>query len=237
MTLIDHLRELRKRLFASAVGLLLIFFVVYHFAEDIFDFLIRPLCLQFETGKCPMVYTSVTEPFLVYLKVGITGALFVGAPWIFFQIWLFVSPGLKPSERRWVIPFVLVSSVMFLVGGAMGYFGILPFAFEFFLSQARESIQPMLSMSDYLTFTAGLLLAFGVLFEIPVLVVLLNLIGVLPAATLWKTWRYGVCGIYILAAILTPADPYTMLLLGTPLVVFYIASLILCSILEKVRKS
>lgn len=235
MPMLGHLEELRKRIIRSFYGILIAFFVVYHFAEKIFDFLLVPLCRKFDAGKCPIVYTGVAEPFMVYLKVGVIGALFLAAPWIFLQVWGFVSPALKQSEKRWLLPFVVSASGMFIGGAFFGYFVMFPFAFDFFLTQALPPIQPMLNMSEYFSFISGLMLAFGILFEIPILVILLNLLGILPAATLWKTWRYGVAGIYLLAAVLTPADPYTMILLGTPLAVLYVMALAICSLLESLR--
>ncbi len=235
LTIIGHLNELRKRVIQSLYGVLLGFIVAYSFSEALFNILLQPLCETFQQGACPIVYTSVIEPFMLYLRVGILGGLFLAVPWLFYQVWLFVSPGLRSQEKRYVVPFVTVASVMFLCGALLGYFFIFPFAFEFFTKVAPVSIQPMLSMSDYFSFASSLLVAFGILFEIPVFVVLLNIIGVVSAKTLWKTWRISVAGIYILAAILTPADPYTLLLLGTPLAVLYLAALTVCSLVESAR--
>lgn len=237
MSFIQHLVELRKRIIRSLVGVLIGFGLCYHFAEAIFDFLLKPLCHAFQKdGDCPIVYTGVAEPFLVYLKVGLLGGFFLSIPWIFYQVWQFISPGLHFHEKKWVVPFVVVASVMFVAGAFLGYFYIFPFAFEFFLQQAPAPIQPMLSMTDYFSFASGLLFAFGFLFEIPVFVILLNLIGLIKAETLWKTWRYAVAGIFILAAVLTPADPYTMLLLGVPLAILYLLALTFCSLQERARK-
>ncbi len=235
MTLLEHLGELRKRLMRSLFGVGVGFLLVYSFAERIFDFLLRPLCSRFAADNCPMVYTNIAEPFLVYLKVGLLGGVFVSAPWIFYQIWLFIRPGLKATETRYVIPFVTAGSVMFVGGALLGYFFIFPLAFDFFLTQASQPIHPMLSMGDYFSFAGGLLLAFGALFEIPVFVVILNFLGILPSKTLWATWRYVAAGIFVLAAVLTPADPYTMLLLGVPLFVLYIIALVFCSLFETLR--
>ncbi len=232
---LEHLVELRKRIIRSLIGILGGFLVVYHFAEQLFSLLIKPLCKAMGDISCPIVYTGVAEPFMVYLKVGLLGGVFLAVPWIFTQVWGFISPGLHSHEKRWVVPFVVIASMMFLFGAFIGYYYIFPLAFEFFLKQALDPIKPMLSMTDYFSFASGLLFAFGFLFEIPVFVMLLNLIGLIKAATLWKTWRYAVAGIYVLAAVLTPADPYTLLLLGTPLAILYIVALITCSVLEKVR--
>lgn len=235
MSFMDHLIELRRRIVLSAWGILVGFGLVYHFSERLYNILLIPLCDVLK-DKCSVVYTGLTEPFFVYLKVGFIGGFFLALPWIFYQAWKFISPGLREKERKWVIPFVVLGSFMFAAGAILGYFYVFPFAFEFFLTQAQGPVLPMLSMSDYLSFVAGMLFAFGFLFEIPVFIIFLNLIGILSASFLWRTWRYAVAVIFILAAILTPADPYTMLLCALPLSFLYIAALVVCSILERFRK-
>lgn len=235
MTILEHLNDLRQRIVRAFVGVLVGFLCVYHFSETIFQWLMQPMCTAFGKPECPVVYTGVAEPFMVYLKVGFLGGIFLSAPWIFYQVWGFISPGLHAHEKKYVVPFVGVATLMFVGGALLGYFYIFPFAFEFFLKVATPDIRPMLSMSDYFSFASGLLFAFGALFEIPVFVVLLNLIGILKSQTLWRTWRPVTAGIFILAAVLTPADPYTMLLLGVPLTVMYIGALCLCSIFERMR--
>ena len=237
MPLIEHLVELRLRVIRILIGLFVGFLIAYHFSEKLFDLLLRPLCQAFQKQECPIVFTGIAEPFLVYLKVGVLAGFFLSIPFTFYQIWIFISPGLRQSEKRWMLPFVFVASVMFVAGSLLGYFYIFPIAFNFFLSQAAQPIHPMLSMSDYLSFASGLLFAFGFLFEIPVFVILLNLIGLVSAKSLWRTWRYCVAGIFVLSAVLTPADPYTMLLLGVPLSCLYILALIACSLLESVRSN
>jgi len=237
MNFLDHLMELRKRLIHTLWGVLLGFLIAYHYSRQIYEFLMRPLCRTFEDPICPIIYMSVAEPFMVYVKVGIISGIFLAAPWIFFQLWKFVSPGLHTHEKKWVIPFVGIASMMFVGGSLLGYFYIFPLAFEFFLKEAARPIRPMLGMNNYFSFATTMLLAFGVLFEIPVLVVLLNLIGLVQAKTLWRTWRFGVAGIFILAAIITPADPYSMLLFGIPLSILYLGSLAICSLIEGAREN
>ncbi|MDB5038553.1 MAG: preprotein translocase subunit TatC [Bacteriovoracaceae bacterium] len=235
MSFLDHLVEFRMRVIRSLIGVLVGFALVYHFSEQLYNFLLQPLCRTFN-DRCPVVYSGVAEPFLVYLKVGFVGGLFLAIPWIFYQLWMFISPGLHGNEKKWVVPFVFIASFMFMAGSLLGYFFIFPFAFQFFASQAMAPISPMLSMSDYFSFASGLLFAFGFLFEIPVFVVLLNFIGLLSAKTLWKTWRYALAGIFILSAIVTPADPYTMMMVGVPLSLLYMAALVICSLSENFRK-
>jgi len=235
MSFLEHFSELRKRLIRASLGVLMGFFIAYHFAEEIFDWLLRPLCAAFKNSECRLITIGVAEAFLVYLKTGLLGGVFLGAPWVFYQIWKFVAPGLKPNERKYVLPFVISTSIMFVGGALFGFTYIFPFAFEFFFGEIRDPIIPMPAMSYYFSFASGLLIAFGILFEIPVIVVLFNLIGVLSSKSLWKTWRHAIIGIFILSAILTPADPFTMLLLGVPLSALYITSLVICSLIDRSR--
>lgn len=236
MSILGHILELRKRLILSMWGILIGFGVAYSYSDRIYDWIMAPLCKAFEdTGKCPVIYTGVAEPFLVYLKVGLVGGIFFATPWIFFQVWKFISPGLKAAEKRYVVPFVFTASTMFVGGALLGYYFIFPMAFPFFREQAGSVVQPMLSMEAYLSFASGLLFAFGILFEIPVFVILLNFIGILHSKSLWKTWRPAVAVIFILAAVFTPADPYTMLLVGVPLASFYLIALVVCSLHDRLR--
>jgi sec-independent protein translocase protein TatC len=236
MTFLEHLSDLRRRVIHAAWGILVGFAIAYGFSKQIFEWVKTPVCDALEMQDCSIVYLGLAEPFLVYLKLGIIGGIFVSSPWIFYQIWKFIKPGLHADEKKWVVPFVFIASVMFIGGGLFGYFLIFPLAFEFFLNVAPMNIMPMLTMSNYFSFATALLFAFGVLFETPVIVVLLNRVGLVTAATLWRTWRYVVVGLFALSAIMTPADPYTMILLAIPLTALYMISLVICSALEGFRK-
>lgn len=236
MSFFQHLVELRRRVILSLWGVLVAFGIAYYYSTPIFDWLMRPLCEAFhDTPTCPVVYLGILEPFMVNLKVGFVGAIFLAAPWIFYQVWKFISPGLKSNEKKYVIPFVVVATVMFVGGAMLGFYFIFPFAFPFFRDQAGPHIQAMVSMDSYFSFASGILLAFGLLFEIPVFVILINLIGLVSSKTLWRTWRIAVAGIFVIAAIITPADPYTMLLLAVPLSLLYIIALGVCSLNDRFR--
>lgn len=235
MSFTDHLTELRKRVFLSLIGLCLGFVAVYLVSEQVFGWLLIPLCGAFQDDECRLITTGVAEAFLVYLKTGLLGGVFVAAPWIFYQLWCFVRPGLLPHEQKLVVPFVGSASFMFIGGAVFGYFLVFPIAFEFLLSIASGPITPMPAMAQYFTFASTLLLAFGLLFEIPVLVVLFTWLGVVSSESLWRTWRYAVIGIFVLAALLTPADPFTLILLATPLSILYIGALLICSLIDRSR--
>ncbi|MBN8554809.1 MAG: twin-arginine translocase subunit TatC [Deltaproteobacteria bacterium] len=236
MSLMEHLVELRKRIIYSLLGVLVGFGIVYYFSAQVFAWLIEPLCHIFENAaQCSIVFTDLTEPFFVYLKVGFVGGIFLAAPWIFYQIWCFISPGLRAEERKYVVPFVVIASLMFIGGALSAYYFFFPVAFHFLISQAVEPIRPMLSMGSYYSFASTLLLVFGIVSELPVLIILLNVLGVLSAAGLWRTWRIAVAAIFIAAAIITPPDPYSMLFMAIPLSLLYLLSLVICSLLEKLK--
>lgn len=236
MTFLEHLHELRRRLIYCAWGFVIAFAAVYSFKEQIFLYLMRPLCSSFDNRECHLITLGLAEAFMVYLKTALVAGFFLSLPWMFFQLWQFISPGLHSKEKRYVLPFVVSASVMFAGGAIFGYFVIFPFAFDFFLNLAGPEILPMPSMDAYFGFAFALLFAFGFLFEIPVLVVLFNIIGLIEAKTLWRTWRYAIVVIFALSAILTPADPFTMLALGIPLSILYMISLFIVSALEAKRK-
>ena len=236
MTFLDHLADLRKRLIHAFLGVIVCFVIVYTYSDQIFDLLMRPLCESFKNGNCQLITIGVAEAFIVYLKTGLVGGIFLGSPWVFYQLWKFISPGLHQNEKKYIVPFIFSASLMFIGGACFGYFYMFPFAFKYLMSVSGSHIVPMPSMDLYFTFASTLLFAFGALFEIPILVVLLNLLGVLEARSLWNTWRYAIVIIFALSAILTPADPITMLMLGIPLTILYLSSLVACSLLERARK-
>lgn len=235
MSLLEHLIELRKRLLLATIGLALGFGAAYFFRKELFGLLVQPLCKSFDES-CQLITTQVAETFIVHFKTALLFGFFISSPWIFFQLWRFVSPGLYKKEKKYVLPFVLVASLMFVGGALLGYFYVFPFAFKFFLgSELNTYVEPSTAVGPYFSFAASLLFAFGLLFEIPVVIVFLNLLGLVAAKDLWASWRYGIVGIFALSAALTPADPMTMLMLAVPLSVLFILSLVICSALEKSR--
>jgi sec-independent protein translocase protein TatC len=229
----DHLVELRKRILRSLVGVLVGFGVAYYFSEEIFNALMAPLCGAFNNPECKLQALGLMEAFLVYLKAGIIGGIFLAAPWIFYQLWAFVSPGLRPQERKYVIPFVLSATVMFVGGALFGYFLIFPLAFEFFIASTGPQVILQPSMEAYFNLAATLLIGLGFLFEVPVLTLLFHTLGLVKAASLWKTWRYAIIGIFIIAALFPTTDPLSLVLLGAPLSILYTLTLVLCSAIEK----
>ncbi len=233
MSFWDHLGELRKRILRSALGVGIGFGVAYYFSEEAFNFLMQPLCLAFRNPECSLQALSLMEAFLVYLKTGIIGGIFIAAPWIFYQLWAFVKPALRENERKYVVPFVLLASVMFVGGASFSYWIIFPVAFEFFIGTAGSQVVLQPSMDAYFNLAATMLIGLGLLFELPLIVVLFHALGLFSAQKLWATWRYAMVIIFVISALFPTTDPLTLFLLAGPLCVLYTVTLVYCSIREK----
>jgi sec-independent protein translocase protein TatC len=229
MPLLEHLAELRKRLLWSAAAFLVAFFICYHFAPRIYEFLAAPLAHALEArGEKPqLIYTALYEAFFTYIKVAIFAAAFVSFPVVATQLWMFIAPGLYKREKRAMLPFLVVTPVLFFAGGALAYYVIFPTAWKFLLSfqdtpaGSDVQIQLMAKVSDYLNIVMKLIFAFGLSFELPVLLTLLGKVGIITSASLKKYRRYAYVGCFILAAVLTPPDILTQCLLAGPLVLLF----------------
>ena len=225
MPLNDHLDELRTRLIRSLLAVFLVFLPAYFFSSFLFDFLAQPLH-HITTDPHSLIGTSPTEAFFTKLKVAFIAALFGASPAIFYQIWQFIAPGLYPQERFYVWPFVVFCSVFFVLGAGFCYEIVLPIAFAFFLEEFQSiGVQATLKISEYLTFTARTLLAFGVTFEMPVLAFFFARVGLLTHHTLIGAFRYAAVGVFVLAAILPPPDAISQMLLAGPLLLLYVVSI------------
>ncbi len=240
MPLLEHLAELRRRLLWSAVAFLIAFVICYHFAPRIYDFLAAPLAhaMQARGEKPQLIYTALYEAFFTYIKVAIFGAAFVSFPVVASQLWLFIAPGLYRREKRAMLPFLVVTPVLFFAGGALAYYVIFPTAWRFFLSFQNTapgsdvSIDLMAKVSDYLNLVMKLIFAFGLSFELPVLLTLLGRVGIISSAGLRKYRRYAYVGCFIVAAILTPPDILTQCGLAGPLILLYEISVISVRMVE-----
>ena len=229
MPLLEHLAELRRRLMYSAAAFFIAFFICYHFAPRIYDFLAAPLAHALEArGQKPqLIYTALYEAFFTYIKVAIFGAAFISFPVVAAQLWFFVAPGLYKREKRAMLPFLIFTPILFFLGGAMAYYVIFPTAWKFLLSFQNTPpggdvhIELMAKVSDYLNIVMKLIFAFGLSFELPVLLTLLGKVGIITSAGLRKYRRYAYVGCFVLAAILTPPDILKQCLLAGPLILLF----------------
>ncbi|KHL25275.1 MttB family protein [Croceibacterium mercuriale] len=235
--LLDHLIELRSRLLRAIMALAVSFAVCMYFAEDIFALLVRPLAYAFPDGEGRLVYTKLYEAFFVEIKVGLFAAFFVSFPIIANQLWAFIAPGLYAKEKKAFLPFLIATPVLFAMGASLAYFVVMPTAFRWFLgfqgvtSGLQQEALP--AMGDYLDLVMRFILAFGISFLLPVLLMLLNRAGLVTRSQLVTSRRYIIVGITIVAAVITPPDVVSQLMLAIPLWILFEATMVLMKIYEK----
>lgn len=221
----SHLEELRNRLIKCLIAVGIGFVASYGFKEVLFEILVRPLVKVMAEGD-HLIFTGLPEAFFTYLKVALLAGLMLASPVILYQFWMFVAPGLYKKERGLLGPIVLLSSFFFIAGALFGYFIVFPWGFKFFLGFATESIRPLPAMKEYLSFSAKLLLAFGLVFEMPMVLTFLARLGIVSVDFLKRNRKYAVLLFFIGAAILTPPDVVTQIMMAVPLMVMYELSII-----------
>jgi sec-independent protein translocase protein TatC len=221
LPLTTHLEELRKRLIRVLIVLGLGFGICYTFKDWSFRIITKPL-VEVLPQNSSMIYTGLPEAFFIHMKIAFFASLFLTSPYTLYQIWKFIAPGLYAKERKYVIPFVITSTLLFVGGVLFGYFIALPPAFKFFVSFTTDALKPMLSFREYLGLTLKFLLAFGLSFEMPVFMFFLTKLGIVNATMLSRQRRYAVLIIFIAAAILTPSpDVLSQILMAIPLMLLY----------------
>ncbi|RJP93455.1 MAG: twin-arginine translocase subunit TatC [Desulfobacteraceae bacterium] len=221
----SHLEELRKRLIRCCIAVAIGFAVSYAFKEKLFEILTRPLIDVMDPGGA-LIFTGISEAFFTFLKVSFLSGILLAVPVIVYEFWMFVAPGLYRNERKLVLPIVIISSFFFLGGALFGYFVMFPFGFKFLLGFATDTIRPLPSMKEYLSFSSKMLLVFGFAFEMPIVITFLARIGLVSVDFLKANRKYAILIIFIVAAILTPPDGVTQILMAMPMMALYEISVI-----------
>jgi len=221
----SHLEELRKRLIHCFIAVLIGFCISYFFKEKLFEILTYPLVQVLEQGDT-LIFTGIPEAFFTFLKVSLLSGIILAIPVIMYEFWMFVAPGLYQNERRLMLPISIISSFFFIGGALFGYFIVFPFGFKFLLGFATETIRPLPSMKEYLAFSSKLLLAFGFVFELPIVITFLAKLGLVTVDFLKANRKYAVLIFFIGSAILTPPDVVTQIMMSIPLMLLYELSIV-----------
>ncbi len=232
---LTHLEELRNRLIVCAIAIGIGFVISYIFSKQLFSFLILPLT-EVLPADSHLIFTNLPEMFIAYIKVALIAGIILAIPVIFYELWMFLAPALYRREKGYLIPFVLFSSILFLVGSLFGYFVVFPYGFKFFIGFATEDIQALPSVKQYFSFTIRLLLAFGVVFELPVVVFFMTKIGLITPDSMKRFRKFAILSSFILSAILTPPDVATQMMMALPIIILYEVSILISKGIYRKKK-
>jgi len=230
MSLLEHLEELRKRVILSVVGIVVGFFACWGLWRRIFDFMQQPVLKAMARNHLDphLVYTNPMDPFNLQVKIALVAGIFLSCPWVLYQIWQFISPALYRQEKKYVLPFLFSTVGLFLAGGAFGFYVVYPNALTFLIHQGTEiqNAQAMITINEYVSLLLTIELGLGIVFELPILIFFLALMGIVDSRFLIKNFRYAVLIMFIIAAVLTPTpDVMSMTAFATPMVILYIVSI------------
>jgi sec-independent protein translocase protein TatC len=235
MSFLEHLDELRTRLTVSAIALLVGFLIAFAFSSYVFAFIMKPLQAALPPGG-KLIYTEPAEAFLLYLKISALAGAIIAAPVVIWQLWLFIAPGLYANEKRYAIPFVLLSSVFFVAGALFSHYLVFPFAWRFFAGFSSDYVEFMPSIAPTFSMYAKMMLAMGAVFQMPTLVFFLARMGVVTARLLLRQTKYAILVIFIVAAIITPGpDVVSQVLVAGPMVLLYAVSILIAWLFGRSR--
>jgi len=251
MPIMAHLDELRKRLMYSVGALFVGFVVCFQYSKTLLDWFRTPLTFTFRFDqifpyahpayiKSPatLIFTEPAEAFWMYMKLGFIAGIFLALPFVFTQVWLFISPGLKPKERRYALPFIISATLLFVVGALFCQYFLLPFAIQFLLTYQTEGLTPMISVGKYVDFVSKFLLASGLIFELPLIILILSKLGLVTPDFLAKKRKYAILLSFIVAAILTPTpDMFNQTLMAMPIIVLYEVGIIIARLFGRKKET
>lgn len=228
----SHLKELRDRLVVSIIAVAVAFIITYYFKERLFDFLMQPF-IRVMPAHSSFIFTGITEAFLTYFKISVVAALFLAAPVILYEFWMFVAPGLYENEKKYAYPFIFFGSLCFICGALFCYFVVMPNIYRFFVSYAQDLVIPMPDLKNYMGLTLKLLIIFGLIFELPLVAFYLSRAGIINAKMLVKKRRYAILGVFIISAIITPPDVVSMILIALPFCGLYELGILIAKVFGK----
>lgn len=235
-----HIDELKRRVLYSLVIFVICVMICYHFAGDIYNYLLRPLVYVLEGDNRKMIYTGLTEAFFTYLKLAIFAGFCMSFPFVSMQLYIFLAPGLYYNEKKVLLPYLIAAPLLFILGGLLVYYFILPIAWKFFLSfeTSASSLLPIhfeARISEYLALVMHLIMAFGLSFQLPIILTLLTRVGLLDSATLSKKRKLAIVIVFAIAAVITPPDVISQFALAIPMLILYEISILACKWVEKLR--
>ncbi len=232
MTFLEHLEDLRKRLFNAFIAVFIALIPCWIFAKQFYEILARPVVKYLPAGT-KLAFTHLTAPFMLYMKTAFLAALILTAPFIFLQLWYFVAPGLYQKEKKYVFPFVFFTTVFFVLGILFGYLLVFPWACRFFIKLGSD-FQPVITVDQYFSFALRILLGIGLIFELPTLVYFLSKIGVITARWMIKNFKYAVLVIFVVAAVITPTpDAITQSIVAFPMIGLYGLSILIAMVVRR----
>jgi sec-independent protein translocase protein TatC len=228
MSFLQHLEELRRRIIFSLIAVGIAFCACWKFAGKIYELMQKPIVGVLHANHLPekLVVLAPTDAFNLYMKIGFMAGVFVAAPFILYQVWMFISPGLYRKEKKYVLPFMCSTIILFICGALFGYYIAFPQALDFLIKYSVGQFNPMITVTEYTDLFLTIILGLGIIFELPILVFFLSLMGIVTAGWMWRNLRYSILGIFTIAAIVTPTtDIVNMCLFAAPMVALYVVSI------------